>query len=82
MTTPGYELAEVYVMRKLHKEKMKRKEEERAKTEENIGFAVETSTSIGCFSSMFKKIHPSRDTSKSEHYGIKEVIKSCDKNKG
>ncbi|XWS21553.1 hypothetical protein CRYUN_Cryun30bG0064100 [Craigia yunnanensis] len=76
MATPGYQLAEVYVMRKLHKEQMKRKEEERAKTEE-IGFAVKTSS--GCFSSMLKKIHPS-DTSTLEH-GRKEV-KSNDNNKG
>ncbi|XVF36788.1 hypothetical protein REPUB_Repub19eG0088300 [Reevesia pubescens] len=77
MATPGYQLAEVYVMRKLHKEKMKRKEEEkRAKTEE-IDFAVKQSSC--CFPSMFKKIHPSL-ASKLGH-GRKEV-KSCDHNKG
>ncbi|XVE60423.1 hypothetical protein DITRI_Ditri05aG0127500 [Diplodiscus trichospermus] len=76
MATPGYELAEVYVMRKLHKEQMKRKEEERRKTEET-GFAVKSSS--GCFSSMFKKIHPS-ETSRLKQ-GRQEV-NSCDNNKG
>ncbi|XWS23845.1 hypothetical protein CRYUN_Cryun28dG0050000 [Craigia yunnanensis] len=76
MATPGNELAEVYVMRKLHKDQMKRKEEERAKTEE-IGFAVKNSS--GCFSSLFKKIHP-RPVSTLKHEG--KEVKSCDQNKG
>ncbi|OMO85739.1 hypothetical protein CCACVL1_10015, partial [Corchorus capsularis] len=56
MSTPGFDLAEVYVRRKLHKEQLKRKEEERAKTQK-IDLAATKST--GCFSSMFNKIHPS-----------------------
>ncbi|KAK8597248.1 hypothetical protein V6N13_001888 [Hibiscus sabdariffa] len=60
MATPGYQLAEVYVMRRLHKQKMKRKEEEeeeeaRAKTKD-VGFAVKKSS--GCFPSIFNKVHP------------------------
>ena len=71
MATPGHELAEVYVMRKLHKDHMKREKEERAKTED-IGFAVKKSS--GCFSSLFKKIHPSHETTLEQ--GGKEG-KSC-----
>ena len=73
MATPGYDLAEVYVMRKLHKEKMKREEEERAKTGE-IDFKVKKST--GCFSSIFKKVHPSH-VSTLEH--DRKQVKSCNK---
>ncbi|GMY17224.1 hypothetical protein FCV25MIE_12463 [Fagus crenata] len=53
----GYGLAESFVLRKLHKEKMKiMKEEERANMDE-IEFK-EKKTS-GCFIWAFKKIHPS-----------------------
>ncbi|XVE95365.1 hypothetical protein REPUB_Repub02eG0090600 [Reevesia pubescens] len=76
MATPGYDLAEVYVMRKVHKEGIQRKKEERAKTEE-IDFAVKQSS--GCFSSFFKKIHP-RQASTLKHE--KNEVKSCDHNKG
>ncbi|XVF39462.1 hypothetical protein PTKIN_Ptkin01aG0036900 [Pterospermum kingtungense] len=71
MATPGYELAEVYVARKLHKDRMKIEEEERAKTEE-IGFEVKNSG--GCFSSLFKKIHRSQGSTvqhgKKKKYGV------------
>ncbi|KAA8538025.1 hypothetical protein F0562_027395 [Nyssa sinensis] len=56
----GSGFAEAYVMRKLHKEKMKRMEMEieieRADQREVI--ADDGKVSGGCFSMMFKKIHP------------------------
>ncbi|KAF2291468.1 hypothetical protein GH714_024520 [Hevea brasiliensis] len=55
MATPGYCLAEAYVQRKLHKEALKKLEEERAKAE---GFDFEVKQSSGCFPSMLKKVHP------------------------
>ncbi|KAH1057534.1 hypothetical protein J1N35_035599 [Gossypium stocksii] len=56
MATPGCQIAEIYVMRKLHTEKMKREEEERAKSED-VGFSGKKSSGC-CFPSMFKKVHP------------------------
>ncbi|EEF48443.1 conserved hypothetical protein [Ricinus communis] len=55
MATAGYALAEAHVQRTLHKEKMKKSKEERAKVE---GFNLEVKQSTGCFPSMFKKVHP------------------------
>ncbi|KAE8676135.1 F-box/kelch-repeat protein [Hibiscus syriacus] len=82
MATPGHQLAEVYVMQKLHKEKMKREEEEeeeeakaKAKTED-VGFAVKESS--GCFPSIFNKVHPGQ-ASTLDHVINEE--KDHDKNK-
>ncbi|KAK9269863.1 hypothetical protein L1049_025436 [Liquidambar formosana] len=53
----GVTLAEAYVMRKLHKEKMKRMEKEEGERE----VCVDGESKVpggGCFFSMFKKIHP------------------------
>ncbi|KAF2291473.1 hypothetical protein GH714_024552 [Hevea brasiliensis] len=63
MATPGYCLAEAYVQRKLHKEALKKLEEERAKAE---GFDFEVKQSSGCFPSMLKKVHPGPARSVSE----------------
>nr|GMD57114.1 Transcription factor 7-like [Ipomoea batatas]GMD57116.1 Transcription factor 7-like [Ipomoea batatas] len=56
MSTPSAALAEAYVMRKLHKQKMK-------KTTENTATAQNRSagnpSSAGCFPLIFKKVHPS-----------------------
>ncbi|KAL7176047.1 hypothetical protein ACSBR2_029590 [Camellia fascicularis] len=56
MATVGPYLAEVYVMRKLHKEKMKRTEKERE--EKEVIADHQGKVSCGCFPRMFKKIHP------------------------
>ncbi|EXC06681.1 hypothetical protein L484_021517 [Morus notabilis] len=57
MATPGYYIAEAHVMRKLHKEKMKQIEEERAKRSGDDVVSGVKRSSTGCFG-MFKKIHP------------------------
>ncbi|KAL4283047.1 hypothetical protein GQ457_16G019790 [Hibiscus cannabinus] len=79
MATPGYQLAEVYVMRKLHKQKMKRKEDDddetRAKTKD-VGFVVKKSS--GCFPSLFKKVHPGH-ASTLDH--VRNQVHDHDKNK-
>ncbi|KAL5777098.1 hypothetical protein ACOSP7_010024 [Xanthoceras sorbifolium] len=63
METPGYYLAEAYVLRKMHKEKMKRIEEDKPKIE-GIYLEDKTSTSnSGCFLWKVKKIHPKRVSS-------------------
>ena len=61
MATASAGLAEVYVMKKLHKDKIKRMEI-KEKFERKV-YAIdppeeEINPSFGCFSSMFKKIHP------------------------
>ena len=53
----GYGLAEIYVMKKLHKEKMKTTEEEERANMDEIEF--EEKKLSGCFFWPFKKIHPS-----------------------
>ena len=53
----GYGLAEIYVMKKLHKEKMKTREEEERANMDEIEF--EEKKSSGCFFWAFKKIHQS-----------------------
>lgn len=59
MSAVGYGFAEAYVLRDLHKKKMKTEREERAK----LGRAElepEMVTSSGCFFfSVLKKVHPS-----------------------
>ncbi|PSS19544.1 Transcription factor 7-like [Actinidia chinensis var. chinensis] len=57
-STPSAALAEAYVMRKLHKEKMKSMEIT-PKDEKQI-----RETSDGGFFGMFKKIHPAPDSSR------------------
>ncbi|MBA0567784.1 hypothetical protein Golob_005324 [Gossypium lobatum] len=76
MATPGYQIAEIYVMRKLHKEKMKREEEERAKSED-VGFAGKKSSGC-CFPSMFKKVHPGHASTLGH---VRNEVKDDDKNK-
>lgn len=56
----GYGLAEIYVLRKLHKEKMKTMEEEE-RADYNVGVIhhqLKQNKSSGCFFWGFKKIHP------------------------
>ncbi|KAK9269816.1 hypothetical protein L1049_025389 [Liquidambar formosana] len=57
MASVGAGFAEVYMMRKLHKEKMKRTEKERSEREVSH-VDGESKVPGGCFFSMFKKIHP------------------------
>lgn len=76
MATPGYQIAEIYVMRKLHKEKMKRKEEEERAKSEGVGFAGKK-TSGCCFPSMFKKVHPGRASTLDR---VRNEVKDDDKN--
>ena len=52
----AYGLAEIYVMKKLHKEKMKTREEEERANMDEIEFKERKSS--GCFFWAFKKIHP------------------------
>ncbi|KAL5813093.1 hypothetical protein ACOSQ3_028043 [Xanthoceras sorbifolium] len=61
MATPGYYLAEAYVLRKMHKEKMKIIEEDKPKIEGiDLEDKISTSSSTGCFLWKVKKIHPKR----------------------
>ena len=67
MSISGYGLAEAYVMKKLHKEKMKQMEEEKAKagsaastTTNHSGKVKESNSSGGCsLRGVIKKVHPS-----------------------
>ncbi|KAB1205436.1 hypothetical protein CJ030_MR7G010623 [Morella rubra] len=54
----GQSLAEIYVMRKIHKEKMKATEEEE-RPNLDIGIECQENKPSGCFFWVFKKIHPS-----------------------
>ena len=67
MATATAGLAEVYVMRKLHKDKMMKRLQINGKAERKV-YVIdppeeEMNSSFGCFSSMFKKIHPANNTS-------------------
>ncbi|GFP79043.1 hypothetical protein PHJA_000047800 [Phtheirospermum japonicum] len=67
MSMPGVDLAEVYYMRKLSKEKIKKVEnnnklestQEKSLDEEYEAKVECASSSVGCFSRMFKKVYPS-----------------------
>ncbi|KAB1205440.1 hypothetical protein CJ030_MR7G010619 [Morella rubra] len=52
-------LAEIYVLRKIHKEKMKTTEEEEHRPNIDIAIECQEHKPSGCFSRLFKKIHPS-----------------------
>ncbi|KAL6179537.1 hypothetical protein ACLB2K_051051 [Fragaria x ananassa] len=55
----SYGLAEAYVMRDLHKKKLK-KEEEEEEERARMGMArLETTSSGGCLFRLKKKVHPS-----------------------
>jgi hypothetical protein len=54
----GYGLAEIYVLRKLHKEKMKIVEEEERDNKMDVIDQFKEKKSSGCFVWGFKKIHP------------------------
>ena len=67
MATAGFYIAEAHVMRKLHKEKMKRmEEEERVMAEVGVGAGIEARTSGSPVKKtskclwIFKKVHPSQ----------------------
>jgi len=55
MATHGYCLAEAYVLRRLHNDKLKRMEEEKAKMDDD-----ELDLGVNCFLSIFKKVFPAR----------------------
>ncbi|KAF3442311.1 hypothetical protein FNV43_RR16227 [Rhamnella rubrinervis] len=69
MSISGSGIAEAYVMKKLHKEKMKQMEEEKAKagsaastttTTHHSGEVKESNSSGDCFlGGLIKKVHPS-----------------------
>lgn len=62
MATPGYCIAEAYVSRKLHTDKLKRMEEDqKAKID---GDDDEVKQQSGCFLSIFNKVHPARTVPK------------------
>ena len=67
-STGSAAFAEAYVMRKLHKEKMKSMENIKPKDEKKFrevrDIAHERETSGGCFFEMFKKIHPAPDSAR------------------
>lgn len=64
----GCSIAEAYVMRKMHMEKMKREEEERAK-QEGVDRRKDRGSS-GCFSWRHQKLHATRIAS--EDFSSKE----------
>ncbi|KAI5558215.1 hypothetical protein POPTR_017G035600v4 [Populus trichocarpa] len=57
MATHGYCLAEAYVLRRLHNDKLKRMEEEKAKMDDDDD---ELDIEVNCFLSIFKKVFPAR----------------------
>lgn len=62
MSTPGYDLAQAYVMRKLHKQKLKQQQQTVKASSSGDTHQlrrVKQSNSAGCLFWMFKKIHPS-----------------------
>ncbi|KAJ4701255.1 hypothetical protein OWV82_024523 [Melia azedarach] len=60
MSTPGYYIADVYVLRKIHKEKLKGREEDGV--EIKVSDAEEKNSSGSNFSSMVKKMHSSGES--------------------
>lgn len=56
MATHGYCLAEAYVLRRLHNDKLKRMDEEKAKMDDDDELDLE----VNCFLSIFKKVLPAR----------------------
>ena len=59
MATHGYCLAEAYVLRRLHNDKLKRMEEEKAKMDDDDD-DDELDLEVNCFLSIFKKVFPAR----------------------
>ncbi|CAA2955511.1 Hypothetical predicted protein [Olea europaea subsp. europaea] len=57
MLTGNADIAEAYVLRKLHKEKMKKLEKKTR--QENALKEDDRGAGSGCFSILFKKVHPS-----------------------
>ncbi|KAJ6866185.1 hypothetical protein NC652_037672 [Populus alba x Populus x berolinensis] len=55
-TEPGYCLAEAYVLRRLHNDRLKRMDEEKAKMDDDDELDLE----VNCFLSIFKKVFPAR----------------------
>lgn len=70
MSTMNYGLAEVYVMKKLHKEKMSKMESATKRdgihTKEDAVDCKEKHVDTGCFPMVFKKIHPNSNSSSSQ----------------
>ncbi|KAF3662884.1 hypothetical protein FXO37_12246 [Capsicum annuum] len=58
MSTASAYLAEAYAMKKLYKEKMKSLEKKEAKSPAETCNHLKKSSSGGCFTKMFKKVHP------------------------
>ncbi|KAK3230800.1 hypothetical protein Dsin_002681 [Dipteronia sinensis] len=64
MATPGYYLAEAHVLRKMHKEKMKRIEQDQKANIEENNLDQDTRSSGGCFLwKVNKKRHTKRVSS-------------------
>ena len=70
MATPGYCLAEAYVLRKMHKEKMKRIEQDQKANIEEIGLDQDKrSTTGGCFLWKVNKKRHTKRVSSTDHAG-------------
>ena len=76
MATHGYRLVEAYVLRRLHNDKLKRMDEEKAKMDDDDD---ELDLEVNCFLSIFEKVLPARARMAQEkkHGGW---ILSCDWN--
>ncbi|KAL8030320.1 hypothetical protein ABFX02_14G279300 [Erythranthe guttata] len=62
MSMAGVDIAEAHFLRKLHKNKTETEEtceQKSTQPKSLISSKAESATSIGCFSRIFKKIHPS-----------------------
>lgn len=69
MATPGISLAEVYVLRKLHKEKTKESAKEERDGSDKVNLNVShrrDRSSGGCLSLTFKKVHPNGEFTSSD----------------
>ncbi|KAL7127802.1 hypothetical protein ABFS83_14G275400 [Erythranthe nasuta] len=66
----GVDIAEAHFLRKLHKNKTETEEtceQKSTQPKSLIKSEVESASSIGCFSRIFKKIHPSVQKKKKKH---------------
>ncbi|KAL3619738.1 hypothetical protein CASFOL_034650 [Castilleja foliolosa] len=69
MPTPGVDIAEAYYMRKLSKENMKKVEnnnklksaQQKPVDQKYVAKVESASSSVVCFSRMFKKVYPSKN---------------------
>lgn len=61
MSTAGYSIAEAYVLRKIHADKLKKMDEERGRSKKITPIKDNVKNhSTGCFMFKFSKIHPTK----------------------